>query len=63
MEILIQVSLAVICIFIIWRIYKTIQNNPDVFSKENISKSFFTMGVLGLILVGGIAVLVLLLRS
>jgi hypothetical protein len=62
MDLLIQISLAVICIFIVWRIYKTITNNPQLFSKESISKSFFTMGVLGLILLGGIAILVVLLR-
>lgn len=63
MDLLIQISLAVICIFLMWRIYKVISANPDTFSKENISKSFFTMGVLALILLGGIAILVVLLRA
>lgn len=62
MNTLIQISIAVISLFIIWRIYKQIQANPEMLSKENISKSFTTMGILALILIGGVALLVMLLK-
>lgn len=44
-------------------IYKTIKNQPDMFSKANLSKSFSTLGLLGLGLIAFVAVLVLLLRA
>lgn len=63
MNLVLQLSLLVICAFIVWRIYKVIQQNPELMSRANLSKSFTTVGVLALILLGGIAILVLLLRS
>lgn len=62
MNTLIQISVAVLCLFIVWRIYKVIQSNPELMSKENLTKSFSTMGFLALILIGGVAMLVLLLK-
>ena len=46
-----------------WFAYRTIRNHPDMFSKENMSKSFFTMGILTLLLIGFIAILVFLLKT
>lgn len=63
MNTVMQLLLAGICLFIIWRIYKTMQSNPQLFSKENLTKSFASAGVLALILIGFVAVLVLLLKS
>ncbi len=57
-----QIAIAVLCLFIVWRIYKQLQANPELLSKENISKSFTTMGVLALILIGFVALLVLMLK-
>lgn len=48
---------------VVWFGVRMIKNNPQLFSKENISKSFGTMGVLALILIAFIALLVLLLRA
>ena len=48
--------------FIIYILYRTIKGRPDQFSKENLSKSFSTMGILGLILIGFIALMVFMLR-
>lgn len=62
MNTIIQISVAVLCLFIVWRIYKVIQANPELMSKDNLTKSFTTMGFLALILIGGIAMLVLLLK-
>ena len=38
--------------------YRTVKNNPTLFSRENMSNSIFTMGVLTLILIVFIAGLV-----
>jgi hypothetical protein len=62
MNTIIQISVAVLCLFIVWRIYKVIQANPELMSKANLSKSFMTMGWLALIMIGGITILVLLLK-
>lgn len=48
---------------VIFVLYRFIKGSPEQFSKENMSKSFMTMGVLGLILIGFIALLILMLRS
>ncbi|OGT43498.1 MAG: hypothetical protein A3F13_00145 [Gammaproteobacteria bacterium RIFCSPHIGHO2_12_FULL_40_19] len=45
-----------------WFAYRIIRNNPEMFSKENLGKSFFTMGVLALMLIGFVALLVFLLK-
>ena len=48
---------------IIFILYRTIKGRPEQFSKENLNKSFYTMGVLALVLIGFIALLVLILRN
>jgi len=50
-------------IMIIFVLYRTIKGRPDQFSKENLSKSFLTMGVLAIGLIGFIGLLVLMLRN
>ncbi len=47
---------------LIWVIYRTIKGRPEQFSRENLSKSFSTMGFLALILIAFVAVLVFLSR-
>lgn len=63
MNTLIQISIAILCLFIAWRIYKVIQSNPQLMSKDNLTKSFTTMGILALILIGGITILVMLVKQ
>ena len=48
---------------IIWWLYRTIKARPDQFSKDKITKSFSTLGILSLVLIGFIALLVLFVRS
>lgn len=43
-------------------LYRTIKGRPDLFSRDNLNKSFLTMGVLGLGLIVFIALLVFMLR-
>ena len=62
MATLIQISVAILCLFFVYRIYKVLKENPELLSKENLTKSFSTMGVLALILIGFVAILVMLAR-
>ncbi|MFO1257427.1 MAG: hypothetical protein U1E78_03275 [Gammaproteobacteria bacterium] len=62
MALLIQISVAIICLFFVWRIYKVLKANPELLSRENLTKSFSTMGILALILIGFMAMLVMMLR-
>lgn len=41
---------------------RTIQNNPEMLNKANMSRSLTTMGILALILIGVIGAMVLFLR-
>ena len=63
METLYQVLGIAAAGLIIWLLYRTIKNRPDQFSRENLNKSFSSMGILALILVAFIALLVLMLRN
>ena len=47
---------------IVWFLYRSIKGRPDVFSREKMSQSFGTMGILGLGLILFVACLVLLTR-
>lgn len=47
---------------IIFVLYRAIKGRPDQFSKENLSKSSYTMGILAIGLIGFVALLVLMLR-
>jgi len=46
-----------------WLLYRQIRSNPQAFSKENLGKSFFTLGILALGLIAFIWLLVLMLRT
>lgn len=48
--------------FILWMLYQSIVKNPGAFTSEKLSKSFFTLGLLALFLIGIIALLVLFLK-
>jgi hypothetical protein len=48
---------------ILFILYRTIKGRPDQFSKENLNKSAYTMGILAIALIGFIALLVLMLRN
>lgn len=47
---------------IIYILYRSIKGRPEQFSKENLAKSFSTMGILGIVLIGFIALMILMLR-
>lgn len=50
-------------VFLIWVLYASIRANPQLLSRANLSKSFTTMGVLGLLLIGIVMLTVLLLQQ
>jgi hypothetical protein len=47
---------------LVWFGFHTIRNNPAMFNKESMGKSFFVIGVLTLGLIAFIALLVFLLK-
>lgn len=49
-------------LLLIWMLYRGVKNNPQAFSRENLSKSFFTLGILALILIGLVSFTVLMLK-
>ncbi len=48
---------------IVWLMYRTIKNRPEQFSRENLAKSFSSMGILALILIAFVAFLIVLVKS
>ncbi len=63
METLTTVLLVAGAGLIVWFTYKNVTRNPQAFSKENTSRSIFTLGILALILIAVIAMLVYLLKN
>jgi uncharacterized membrane protein len=57
-----QIMGIVSAIIILYFLYQTIKNRPDLFTKENMNKSIFTMGLLGVGLIGFVALLIIVLR-
>ena len=49
--------------FLIWWTYQSIKRNPEVFSKDNLNKSFGTMGILAIILIAVVGLVITWLRS
>lgn len=47
---------------VIWFMYKTIKGRPEQFSRDKINQSFFTMGILGIVMIGFVGLLVFLVR-
>lgn len=58
-----QLFFIILVAFLGWLIYKNIKHNPNAFAKENLGKSFYTLGLLALLLIAFVALLVILLRG
>ncbi len=63
MESLYQILGLIGAALIVWILYRSIKHNPQQFSRANLSKSFSSMGILALLLIGFVALLVVLLRQ
>lgn len=48
---------------LIWSIIRIYKQNPQIFSKENISKSFTTVGLLALMIIAVVVLAVLILKA
>lgn len=53
---------ALFAIFLLYGLVRIIKANPGSFSRDNLSKSFFTMGILAIILFGIIGTCIWFLR-
>ena len=58
-----QIALLIAGALIAWMLYRQIKGNPQSFSRENLTKSVYTLGILALLLIGFIAFLVMMLKS
>lgn len=48
---------------IVWLLYRTVKGRPELFSRDAMSKSFLTMGVLAILLIAFVALLVMMLKT
>ncbi len=51
MVIINSIFLVGISAILLWLLYSAVKNRPELFSSKNLNKSFFTMGVLFIILI------------
>tara|TARA_B110000908_G_C9910887_1_gene295295 strand:+ start:165 stop:356 length:192 start_codon:yes stop_codon:yes gene_type:complete len=63
MDTLYQIFGLLIAGFLAWSLYKNIQHNPEAFSKKNFSKSFTTIGMLAIGLIGFVYILTLMVKN
>lgn len=49
--------------FVVWLLYRMIRTRPEQFSRENLSKSSSTMGVLAIVLIVFVAFLIVMVRQ
>ncbi len=63
METLYQILAIAAAGLIMWFLYRQIKASPQMFSKENLSKSFTTLGILGVILIVFVTMLVWLAKG
>lgn len=58
-----EIILIFVGLFFMWVTIKSLKANPKLLSPKNISKSFYTMGLLALLLIAFIGLCVIVLRS
>lgn len=58
-----KILLVIIAAALIWLTFKSLRARPELLSKENLMKSFSTMGILGLLLIAFITFCIYLLRG
>ena len=58
-----SILLVILSIVLLWVLYSNIKNKPEAFSAKNLNKSFFTMGVLAVILIIVIGLAVIMLKK
>ena len=63
METLYQILGLIGASLIVWVLYRNIKGRPEQFTRANLTKSFSSMGILALLLIGFVALLVLMLKN
>lgn len=63
MDTLYQVLALIGAALIVWVTYRAIKGRPERFSRANLNKSFFSLGVLAIVLIMFVALLVLMVRQ
>ncbi len=63
MTLFLQILIAGIGLFFVWRIFQSMKNQPEAFSKEKMGKSFYTIGLLTLALIAFVGLMVLFIRN
>lgn len=63
MEVFWQILALVGAGLLIWYMIRVIRSQPEVFSKQMFSKSFYTMGILAIVLILFIAICIFILRA
>lgn len=58
-----QLLFLLLAIGIGWLLWRQVKGSPQAFSKDNLNKSFWTLGLLALFLIVFIAFLVMLVRT
>jgi hypothetical protein len=58
-----KLLLIVVSIFFIWQLFVYFRAHPEAFSKANLNASFFTLGILALLLIGFVALLVFIVKQ
>jgi len=48
---------------LLWLLYRGVKNQPQAFSKENMGKSFYTLGILALLLIVLVTFAVFMLKA
>lgn len=59
---LMQILSIIGILLLVWVLYRSIKSNPQAFSRENLSKSFSTLGLLALGLIALISLAVMFLK-
>lgn len=59
---LVKLLFILLSIFIIWQLFTYLRGHPEAFSKDNLLRSFSTLGILALLLIIFVAGLVFLVK-
>jgi len=63
MDIFSKIVAVIFGAFLLWMLYRYLRANPEALSRENLSKSFGTMGILALGLIVFIGLMIYLLKK
>ena len=62
MDAFLKAMVVVACLFFSWRMFRQLKAHPELLKKENLQRSFGTMGILALGLILFVALLVMMVR-